>query len=79
MGLKVQYNKGLQSSKHSNVNRFFVYGTLRDDDTSGAPWTAYWTANASFCSYAKVHGFKMYKSKKSNYPFGTSPYFPMFL
>merc|ERR1719242_2575235 len=71
MGLHPKYNKALQSKKHSrsNVNRFFVYGTLRDDDNSGAPWTAYWTKNASFCSYAKVYGFKMYKSKKLNYPF----------
>merc|ERR1711933_53179 len=64
-----QYNKSLISKNHTNVNKFFVYGTLRDDDNSGAPWTAYWTKNVSFCSYAKVYGFKMYKSKKANYPF----------
>jgi len=48
---------------------FFVYGTLRDDNDSGARWTAKWTKNISFACPAKVYGFKMFQCKKLNYPF----------
>ena len=48
---------------------FFVYGTLRDDDNSGAKWTSKWCSDLSHACNAKVYGFKMYKSKQLNYPF----------
>lgn len=49
--------------------RFFVYGTLRDDLDENAPWTEHWINGVSIAWNAKVHGFKMYKSKHLNYPF----------
>ena len=53
----------------STSTRFFAYGTLRDDDDSGAVWTSEWTAGVSRVWHAKIRGFKMYKSKRANWPF----------
>ena len=48
---------------------FFVYGTLRDDDDSGAVWTAGWTAGCT-ARNGKVYGFKLYvQSRGASYPF----------
>lgn len=56
--------------KHQNIPRsFFVYGTLRDDDDSGASWTANWIAGHSSAVNAKIYGYKMYKHPSCNYPF----------
>eukprot|EP00486_Rosalina_sp_Unknown_P013850 CAMPEP_0201595522 /NCGR_PEP_ID=MMETSP0190_2-20130828/192500_1 /ASSEMBLY_ACC=CAM_ASM_000263 /TAXON_ID=37353 /ORGANISM="Rosalina sp." /LENGTH=568 /DNA_ID=CAMNT_0048055543 /DNA_START=24 /DNA_END=1730 /DNA_ORIENTATION=- len=48
--------------------RFFVYGTLRDDDDSEAPWTAGWVDGCK-AGNAKLYGFKMYHDKHGKYPF----------
>ncbi len=40
MGDKKDENFKIDNSK---VDRFFVYGTLRDDDDSDAMWTVQWT------------------------------------
>ena len=50
-------------------SRFFVYGTLRDDDSSGAPWTKPFTKGVSQAFDAKVFGFRMYKSRRLKFPF----------
>ena len=49
-------------------SHFFVYGTLRDDDDSGALWTMSWTAGCT-ASYGKLSGFKMYQKPGFEYPF----------
>merc|ERR1719195_1869213 len=58
----------IMKSKHL-PQRFFVYGTLRDDDNSGALWTSSFTKGVSHAFDAKVYGFKMYRSKRHKFPF----------
>jgi len=49
--------------------RFFVYGTLRDDDNSGALWTSTFTDGVSDAFDAKVYGFKLFKARRLKFPF----------
>jgi gamma-glutamylcyclotransferase (GGCT)/AIG2-like uncharacterized protein YtfP len=44
---------------NTTPSSFFVYGTLRDDDDSGAPWTASWVKDGKGIG-AKVFGYKMF-------------------
>ena len=52
-------------------NGFSVYGTLRDDDDSGAAWTAKFLKgmDKSKAQTAYVKGFRLYQNKVDNYPF----------
>eukprot|EP01083_Nonionella_stella_P065725 172404_1 len=49
-------------------HRFFVYGTLRDDDESEKKWTARF-ASLGKASNAKLYGYKMYQNKSADDPF----------
>jgi len=40
---------------------FFVYGTLRDDDDSGAEWTAKFVKGASLCEPGTLRGARLYQ------------------
>lgn len=48
---------------------FACYGTLRDDDDSGAPWTQAFIEGASDCFGGCVPGFKMYVCEAFAWPF----------
>eukprot|EP01083_Nonionella_stella_P171169 584087_1 len=48
--------------------RFFVYGTLRDDDDSNACWTKSFVKDC-IGQDALLYGFKLYKLSQANYPF----------
>ena len=39
---------------------FFVYGTLRDDDDSGAPWTVSFVKDASVCESVLLRKARLY-------------------
>jgi len=51
--------------------RFAVYGTLRDDDDTGASWTKQFLQEAKHerIYTAHVHGFKMYMNKVHRWPY----------
>lgn len=48
--------------------RFFFYGTLRDDDDSGANWTKNFIEDC-IATNAKLYGFKLYKNVDEDWPF----------
>lgn len=47
---------------------FFTYGTLRDDDDSGAPWTKQWIADCVACN-GTLHNAMMYQDPDVPYPY----------
>lgn len=51
------------------VQYIFAYGTLRDDDTSGVPWTVPFFADPYQALSGRVHGFVLFQSSGVNYPF----------
>ena len=55
-------------SQDEKVSHFFVYGTLRDDDDSGSPWTGPWIANCN-AKDGQCPGYKMFQEKHLNYPY----------
>lgn len=55
-------------SQDENVSHFFVYGTLRDDDDSGSPWTGPWIANC-IAKDGQCSGYKMFQERNLNYPY----------
>eukprot|EP01084_Bolivina_argentea_P135895 239392_1 len=68
-----QRNNDKKDTNKSNIDvalpkRFFVYGTLRDDDDSGAIWTNEWCKNC-IGSNGRLYGYKLYHSKSMSYPF----------
>eukprot|EP01083_Nonionella_stella_P075723 205948_1 len=70
VAMSIKHDERIETLKRMDLpHRFFVYGTLRDDDDSGAEWTRNWINDVSFACNAKVYGFKMYKLKGTNYPF----------
>ena len=46
-----------------------MYGTLRDDDDSGAAWTADFIRHISFACSGVVRGASMWWGADLNYPF----------
>jgi len=58
------------------IRSLAVYGTLRDDDDSGAPWTAPFVADVDVATFGAVRGCKMFWSKTLNYPFATLTHDP---
>ena len=48
----------------SSINRLAVYGTLRDDDDSGASWTSSFIANRTSACSGIVRGAKLYWAHK---------------
>eukprot|EP01084_Bolivina_argentea_P302932 522962_1 len=48
--------------------KFFVYGTLRDDNNTNAYWTKDFVKNC-VAENAKLYGFKLYHSNDCNFPF----------
>ncbi len=56
----------------SSIQRLAVYGTLRDDDDSGAAWTKPFVGDVDSAETAVVSGFRLYASKKLGYPFAVS-------
>lgn len=70
LAMNLDYKTKLERAKSLKLPQsFFVYGTLRDDDDSGAKWTKKWCRDISHACNAKVYGFKMYKCRKLKYPF----------
>eukprot|EP00483_Globobulimina_turgida_P007910 UN07926 len=68
--MNIDHDMRIEKIKRMDLpQRFFCYGTLRDDDDSGALWTAKWTKDVSYACNAKVYGFKMYKERKLKHPF----------
>ena len=59
--------KKTQKTEKELPPRFFVYGTLRDDDDSGAAWGD-WTKDC-VANNGKLYGYKMYQNKLKKYPF----------
>lgn len=57
--------------QEQTVHSFSVYGTLRDDDDSGATWTAPFLLdlppNSAFDGIVK--GFRMVRNQVHNYPY----------
>lgn len=59
------------TSDEEDVNAFAVYGTLRDDDDTGATWTAdflHGCNRENVCS-GRVRGFEMYMNSDHNWPY----------
>lgn len=53
-----------------SIEYLAVYGTLRDDDDSGAPWTRAFLAGKADACDGRVHGARMYWDvSKVNYPY----------
>ena len=52
-----------------NVYSFFVYGTLRDDDDSGAFWSKGWISDTINSQTGTLNGFKILKNRRENFPF----------
>lgn len=52
----------------TTITRLAVYGTLRDDDDSGASWTSSFIANRTSACSGIVRGAKLYWAHKLNYP-----------
>mmetsp|Transcript_40302 Transcript_40302/g.77050 ORF Transcript_40302/g.77050 Transcript_40302/m.77050 type:complete len:166 (-) Transcript_40302:142-639(-) len=44
------------------ITHFFVYGSLRPDDTTGMPWTQPFLEGISTVRKAKIHGARMCKA-----------------
>jgi len=62
-------NSFFPSSYAALPPRFFVYGTLRDDDPSPkAPWNGAFVSGA-VGEPATLRGFKLYGSRSVNFPF----------
>jgi len=53
----------------SSVQRIAVYGTLRDDDNSGAAYTKQFLKDVTIAEFGTLHGAKMYRKDGVNYPF----------
>jgi gamma-glutamylcyclotransferase (GGCT)/AIG2-like uncharacterized protein YtfP len=52
----------------SSINCFAVYGTLRDDDDSGAAWTAGFIAGMNSARSGVVRGLRLFHIAALNYP-----------
>eukprot|EP01084_Bolivina_argentea_P012397 23232_1 len=67
--IKFELNK-IEITKVMNElpERFFVYGTLRDDDNSNTVWTNNFVKDC-IAQNAKLYGFKLFKFTHCNYPF----------
>lgn len=48
---------------------FFVYGTLRDDDDSGATYTHGWHEGFDIAMHGRLKGARMYQERDKRYPF----------
>ncbi|CAF1548476.1 unnamed protein product, partial [Didymodactylos carnosus] len=55
----------------SPIHHLAVYGTLRDDDNSGAAWTEAFVKDIKSAITGKVRGAKMYWNTDLKYPFVT--------
>jgi len=53
----------------SNVQRIAVYGTLRDDDNSGAEYTKQFLKDVTTAEFGTLHGARMYRQRGVSYPF----------
>jgi gamma-glutamylcyclotransferase (GGCT)/AIG2-like uncharacterized protein YtfP len=51
------------------VTSFAVYGTLRDDDDSGADWTQGFIKGHESIIAGKVTGYSLYKNSRENWPY----------
>ena len=52
----------------SSITSLAVYGTLRDDDDSGAPWTTAFIANRKAALPGRVRGVRLFHIAHLNYP-----------
>ena len=55
-------------SSPSSITSLAVYGTLRDDDDSGAPWTAAFIADRRAAFSGLVRGVRLYHITELHYP-----------
>jgi len=51
------------------ITSIFVYGTLRDDDDSGAPWTRNFVADVDKAQPATMACVQLYRNPRLPYPF----------
>eukprot|EP01083_Nonionella_stella_P044544 119905_1 len=58
----------IKSAIDCEPQRVFVYGTLRDDDDSGAPWTEDWISNG-IAQDGRLYKYRLYKEMLDDYPF----------
>ena len=55
-------DEAMADRAHTPIARMFTYGTLRDDDDSGAQWTAEWIAGA-ISHAAHMEGLQLFLPK----------------
>ncbi|CAF3325877.1 unnamed protein product [Rotaria socialis] len=53
----------------TDVQLLATYGTLRDDDNSGAPWTHNFIKDISGATSGTVAGYQLFDNASLNYPF----------
>lgn len=58
-------------SKERGISAFAVYGTLRDDDDTGATWTAKFIEGSDRAGIrtGRVRGFEMHSNRDHNWPY----------